>query len=72
MSCQTLRDQGVGKCEVTVKGPDRASASRAQWEERRGFVDFYRQSGFLIDERRSNNSEAVLSRTLAGTRVRGD
>jgi hypothetical protein len=69
---QTLRDQGVGKCEVTVKGPDRTSASRAQWEERRGFVDFYRQSGFLIDERRSNNSEAVLSRTLAGTRVRGD
>jgi hypothetical protein len=62
---ETLQStRGVTKCTVTVKGPD-ATASRAQWEERRGFVDFYRQSGFQIDELSSNTTEAVLSRILA-------
>ena len=39
----------ITRCVVRVKGPDVASADLTQWEERRGFVDFYRQAGFVIE-----------------------
>ena len=45
-----LRSQGIHKCTVEVKGPNENGASRAQWDARLGFFDFYRAADFSLED----------------------
>ena len=49
---------GAVRCEVKVKGPEEGTADFAQWEERRGFVRFYRQAGFRLEQVEDDPAQA--------------
>jgi hypothetical protein len=51
---------------IRVNGPDVASADLTQWEERRGFVDFYRQAGFVIETVQAQDEATRLGSSPSG------
>jgi hypothetical protein len=64
-------EEGINEVKVTVKGPSASTAGAAKWDERRGYVEFYRGNGFVLDfvskeptGKDASQHEAVLSRRL--------
>lgn len=47
---QAWTDHKISRCVVEVQGPTDTDGSKATWDERQGFVDFYRQAGFRTSE----------------------
>jgi hypothetical protein len=70
-----LKRRGAKKCVVAVLEPNEPAGNRAAWDERLGFLDFYRQAGFRAEaqekyphlpatRQRLQGSSAILSRRL--------